>query len=114
MSAKIQLHKYGAVPEHFKSKLGIPRVRGSEHSVLAKSCQDIFSRRALTRNYTMSKEKAKEGAQTTNARREEAKMDDLRLAETVNKEQSFEGKVTIENWAMTEKQKILLNTSFET
>ena len=102
------------MPEHFKSKLGIPRVRGSEHSVLAKSCQDIFSRRALNRNYTVSKEKGTEAGQTTNRRQEEEKVDELRLTETVNKEQSFEGKVTIENWAMTEKQRILLNISFET
>ena len=32
----------------------------------------------------------------------------------MNKEKSFEGKVTIDNWAMTDKQRILLNTSFET
>ena len=48
--AKVQLHRFGDVPDSFKMKVGAPRVRGSEQSILAKSCQDIFSRRALSQS----------------------------------------------------------------
>ena len=39
---------------------------------------------------------------------------DLQLADNVNQDQFFEGKVTIDNWAMTDKQRMLRSLSFET
>ena len=85
--AKVQLHKYGDVPDSFKQKVGVPRVCGSEQSILAKSCQDIFSRRALVHNFTVSRDYVTEvkKKQTTTAKQnyEETKID-LRLTETVN------------------------------